>query len=352
MSTTPHTLVVGAGIAGMTCAHKLSEAGVRVTVLDKGRRPGGRLSTRVSRQGPVFDQGAQYFTAKSVTFQQQTDAWCNAGVAARWDGPFVDLHAEGDAPTPTRRAAQRIVGLPGMGAIVTHLSETSGVHAGIDGPHFATRIVELRHGPQGWTARDQAGQDHGPFGQVVLAIPAPQAHQLLAEPAPDLAEQLAEAQVAATWTLMLAFARPLELWQPFVGAFVEDPDNELSIAVNNSAKPGRPSVEDVGECWTLHAESAWSEAHVEDSAEAVAATLTAAFSRALGRTLPSPTYVATHRWRYANVVEPLNERWLCDDARSLGVCGDACTAGSHTNIERAWLSGLALAEYLTAEGPR
>ncbi|MEM6853642.1 MAG: FAD-dependent oxidoreductase [Planctomycetota bacterium] len=344
MSDSLQTLVVGAGIAGMAAARKLAEAGQRVVVLDKGRRPGGRMSTRVSRSGPVFDHGAQYLTARSVTFEQEVGRWIDAGVAAEWDGRFVDLH-EGEAPTDTQRIAKRYVGTPGMASIVGHLGDTESIPE-IDGPHFGVRVTQLQKTDAGWTATDEDGKTHGPFAQVIVSIPAPQARELLADAAPDLANTLGDATVSATWTLMLAFEKPLELWQPFDAAFVEDPKNELSIVVNVSAKPGRPSVEEAGECWTIHGRSDWSQAHVEDSPESVAATLTAAFGRAIGRTLPTPTYAAVHRWRYANVTDPLGERWLYDAELGLGVCGDACTAGSHTNIERAWLSALGLAEHM------
>lgn len=346
MSDTLATLIVGAGIAGMTAAHKLAAEGRRVVVLDKGRRPGGRMSTRVSRSGPVFDHGAQYLTARSVTFEQEVARWIELGVAAEWQGKIVDLK-EGEAPTDTKRVAKRYVGTPGMASIVGHLCDTAGVDA-IDGPHFGVRVTELEKSDAGWTAIDEQGKAHGPFAEVVVSIPAPQARELLAKPCPALADTLGDATVSATWTLMLAFEKPLELWQPFDAAFVEDPRNELSIVANISAKPGRPSVEESGECWIAHGRSDWSQTHVEDNPDAVAATLTAAFGRVIGRTLPTPTYAAVHRWRYANVVEPLGERWLFDGELGLGVCGDACTAGSHTNIERAWLSALGLAEHMAS----
>lgn len=344
MSDTLPILIVGAGIAGMTAAHKLADAGHHVVVLDKGRRPGGRMSTRVSRSGPVFDHGAQYLTARSVTFEQQVARWGELGVAAEWEGRFVDL-LEGEAPTDTKRVARRYVGTPGMASIVGHLCDTANTDA-IDGPHFGVRVTQLQKIDAGWTATDEDGNTHGPFSQVVVTIPAPQARELLAGIAPELADTLGDAAVSATWTLMLAFEKPLELWQPFDAAFVEDARNELSIIANVSSKPGRPSVDEAGECWVAHGRSDWSQTHVEDSPDSVAATLTAAFSRAIGRTLPTPTYAAVHRWRYANVVEPLGERWLFDADLGIGVCGDACTAGSHTNIERAWLSALGLAEHM------
>ncbi len=52
--------VVGAGMAGLSAARALAEAGRQVVVVDKGRGFGGRMATR--RLGTaVFYNGAQYF---------------------------------------------------------------------------------------------------------------------------------------------------------------------------------------------------------------------------------------------------------------------------------------------------
>ena len=39
--------VIGAGIAGLACAEALAAKGSDVTLFDKGRRAGGRMSTRL-----------------------------------------------------------------------------------------------------------------------------------------------------------------------------------------------------------------------------------------------------------------------------------------------------------------
>jgi len=50
-------IVVGAGLSGLVAAQTLSDAGVRVTVLEREHKVGGRMRTDRVRDG-VFDHGA------------------------------------------------------------------------------------------------------------------------------------------------------------------------------------------------------------------------------------------------------------------------------------------------------
>ncbi|MEJ3657979.1 FAD-dependent oxidoreductase [Actinomycetes bacterium KLBMP 9759] len=54
-------IVVGAGIAGLTAAHRLVAAGLQVKVLEAAAEPGGRMSTR-SLGGGLMEQGAQFLS--------------------------------------------------------------------------------------------------------------------------------------------------------------------------------------------------------------------------------------------------------------------------------------------------
>ena len=72
---TPQTIaVIGAGLAGLSCAQALLQAGHTVHVFDKSRGPSGRMSTRRAEDdnGPwQCDHGAQYFTADFVSHDKQ-----------------------------------------------------------------------------------------------------------------------------------------------------------------------------------------------------------------------------------------------------------------------------------------
>lgn len=54
-------VVVGAGIAGLTVAHRLAAAGLPVTVLEAERGPGGRMATRAVGDG-LMECGAQFLS--------------------------------------------------------------------------------------------------------------------------------------------------------------------------------------------------------------------------------------------------------------------------------------------------
>jgi oxygen-dependent protoporphyrinogen oxidase len=59
MKTKGRVVVVGAGMAGLTAAHFLKEAGYEVVVVERDSRPGGRIMT-IERNGETLDVGAQF----------------------------------------------------------------------------------------------------------------------------------------------------------------------------------------------------------------------------------------------------------------------------------------------------
>jgi renalase len=83
----PSVAIIGAGMAGLSCANVLADSGWTVTLFDKGRRPGGRMASRKieTAHGPAtFDFGAQYFTVRDAGFAAEVARWEEAGMAARW----------------------------------------------------------------------------------------------------------------------------------------------------------------------------------------------------------------------------------------------------------------------------
>ncbi len=312
--------IVGAGMAGLTCAQGLNLAGLRVSVFDKGRGPGGRMSTR--RMGPWhFDHGAQYLTAREPEFQAQVRAWEALNIVQPWTGRIVRFR--NGVFQPLESSERRYVGVPGMSAIVRYLTRELDVH-------YDTQVSTVTPHAHGWRLKDIMGADLGVFQVVALALPAPQAVELAIGLSP-IAER-AMVKMAPCWSIMLGFDRTLAF--PFDGAFMDDP--ALAWAARNNSKPGRPPAE----AWTLHGTREWSAAHLESGGEQVAARLLASFASAVNEKRLFPAARIYHRWRFAEAVENAGEACLYDSEQRLGACGDWCLEG---RIEAAWRSGRALA---------
>jgi predicted NAD/FAD-dependent oxidoreductase len=62
--------IIGAGIAGLSCAQALRQAGVPVRVFEREGRVGGRCTTRLW-QGHLLDDGIPFFTAQSSDFKRE-----------------------------------------------------------------------------------------------------------------------------------------------------------------------------------------------------------------------------------------------------------------------------------------
>ncbi|UYG08032.1 NAD(P)/FAD-dependent oxidoreductase [Halomonas sp. M4R1S46] len=340
----PHpdsTAVIGAGIAGLACARALADAGRPVTVFEKGRGPGGRMSSR-HLTGAVVELGAQHFSVRDATFRERVAGWQRAGVVAPWPAAVWRL-AAGDA---TRRVDDqpRFTGAPRMSALLRHLADDLPLHT-------ATRIVALENAADGWRLVSEAGTRHGPFRAVVLALPTPQAEALAAPHDADLAEACRGIPQRACWAGWAQFDAPLPAlpglaadWQA-----LEPAEGPLRLVTRNQTKPGR---ETQGESLTLLARLAWSEQHLEEDAGSVTARLLDALQAALpeGITLPMPRHSGAHRWRFAQPAPP-TERGALDfrlGEGGLALCGDAWR---DARVEDAWLSGHHLGLALTRRHP-
>ena len=313
--------VVGAGIAGLTCARTLTDHGFAVTVFDKGRGPGGRTATRRVNPDLAFDHGAQYFTLRDPNFVRSVGVWLERGVVAEWGGRIVKLQGGAAADTTPQ---PRYVGVPGMSAVAAHLAAGLAVQ-------WETRKVRSLVSPAGWQLVDESGGGYGPFDFLVVALPAPQAAELLA--LHPFAIEAGCVPMDPCWAALAAFVDRLDV--PWDAAFVHD--SPLSWVARNSSKPGRPRGPD---CWVLHASPEWSAVHLEESVDAVGPQLLIAFEAAVGCGLPKAAHQTAHRWRYSLGADPAGRGVLFDAESGLAVCGDWLSGG---RVEGAFLSGTAAA---------
>jgi predicted NAD/FAD-dependent oxidoreductase len=317
--------VVGAGLAGLSCARDLLAGGHQVTVFEKSRAAGGRAAARVTELGS-FDHGAQYFTARESGFKTALEALCQRGAVAAWTPRLASSIDD----------AKWFVGAPLMRSV----GDAFALGLDIRYETAVTRLERLdSRGPSQWALRCiSAGPSAHPvevtdglFDAVVVAIPAPQARDLLAG-VPSLDKRLRKVSMQPCWALMLGFSEPVPV--EVDAMFVDGP--RISFMARDSSKPERRP----GERWVAHAAQSWSEEHLNDDPADVQSKLVKAFREASGSAL-QPVHAVVHRWRYSRVVDGLGDACLWDAKLSIGVCGDWCLGA---RLEAAWQSGRSLGQ--------
>lgn len=317
-------IVVGAGIAGLSCATALQAKNHQVAIFDKSRGPSGRMSTRRGEKWQC-DHGAQYFTARDPLFKEEVERWRLAGAVSPWH-PKIAVIGNADEHKNDSNLI-RYVGTPRMTSPAKWLSESLDLR-------LEHTINSICYDDQGWRVTTN---EHGLIDEVydalVIAVPAPQATPLLKSVEHSFSEYSQKVKMVGSWTLMLRFTEKVELG--FDAAFVNS--GPIRWIARDSSKPGRID----NETWVLQASAQWSESHIEATAEEVTPALIKAFI-ALGGSMPESS--VAHKWRYADTLLPMNEKHLWDKNCKLGVCGDWINGGK---VEGAWISGLLLAQSIT-----
>ncbi|MCP1469092.1 hypothetical protein J3E64_000763 [Sphingobium sp. OAS761] len=308
--------IIGAGMAGLACADRLVGNGCSVTLFDKGRGPGGRMSTRrveTPAGTASFDHGAQYFTARDPQFRARVAEWAMAGIVAPWPEAGKDAW----------------VGVPSMNAPIRAMAAAHDVR-------FGCHVAGIQRNDTGWWVRHDSVVE-GPFDVAVLAIPAEQASALLALHDLDMARTATTARSLPCWTAMAAFTQRVDIRPDHLPS-----GPVIGWAARNNAKPQRSGPES----WVIQATGGWSADRLEQDAADVAPLLLEALrDHSDSGLLPPLAHLSAHRWRFA-MTRGIDHGPLWNDRLALGACGDWLLG---PRVELAWLSGRRLAIQIAAD---
>lgn len=320
MSQSRSIAIIGAGLAGLSCAQALVERGHHVNIFEKSRGVGGRMSTR-SFETWACDHGAQYFTATDPAFQRQVERWQSVGAAALWEAQVTSFEADGWQTI--KPSVGRYVGTPSMTAPAKQLAKDLTTHC-------STTIDQLLREGLSWKLHSKEhGELEHRFDTVLLAIPSKQAEVLVQAHSNALYQRCQDAVMAPSWALMVYANERLPL--AFDAAFINQ--GMFSWIARSSSKPQRTS----GEAWLAHASTEWSLKNENMPKEEATPLLVAGFEALTGY---RPETFQTHLWRFARLGHATYHGHVFDDTLQLGLCGDWT---STEKVEGAWLSGQALA---------
>lgn len=322
--------VIGAGLAGLSCARILRQAGCYVEVFEKDRIIGGRMAT--ARLGKItFDHGAQYITARSPRFADYLTEMVNTSYAVRWKPVTVSGEGMG-------QMLPWYVGTPGMASLVRPLAESVRIHT-LRTVHTIQRNASGKRDEKGWELWFEDGTSAGPFSAVAITAPAAQSRLLLG-PVKDMAVSLATVRMSPCWAVLVQLQEAIF---PEQDVFSDMSEVIRWIARNNS-KPGRSGQ---GEHIVIHASPQWSRQTIDASPEEVAIEIWEEVSHVLGLPPVRPAQMSAFLWRHGLVETSLGETFTFSSEHMVGCAGDWCLGRlaehafeSGTGLGRAMVNAL------------
>lgn len=324
---THDVLIIGAGLSGLAVARSLRAHSTKKTViLEKSRGPGGRLASK--RLGDArADIGAQFITVRDARFRTLIEEAIAAQAIVAWSPRMGKLTAEGLVYSPDND--MRYVGTPYMNAFARFLA---------DGLTLETqqRVDTVVQTDNGW--RVTAGDGVWTARHVVITAPLEQLREML--PDPTLHTMISGFQSLPTWTAVVQSTSPLLTrdGQTLDAAFGEG--EWFDFLSREGSRPQRNT-----DYWVCHAAPAFSQRHIEETAESVALRLCQALEERMNF---KSTPVLAHRWRYARPADPNRtaQKGAVRLAAGLWACGDGLAGG---RCEGAYLSGLEVADRIRSE---
>ena len=315
-------IIVGAGISGLIVGRLLKANGIDVTLIDKGRQPGGRLATRHLGDA-TFDHGAQFITTRERSFRDEVERWVQAKAVKPWyKGPLGNM---------------RYVGEGGMANLPAHLAQDLEILQ-------SHKVTYLHFEKDQWKVTTQPHGEkktrHFTADFLVLTPPAPQALAMIEDSNVELdyddEEELSKITYTKCITVMAQLNGPAGLPNP--GAMDLNLET-LRWLGDNYAKNISKAVGSL----TINSSPKFAEAHW-DSPDEVRVPLMLKAAKPFIRA--DVVSAVAHRWGFSEPKriykekQPFRKNYLFDSNLRLGMCGDGFAGG---RVEAAAVSGMELA---------
>ncbi len=295
--------MIGAGVAGLSCARVLRQAGCYVEVFEQDRIIGGRMAT-LRLGATTFDHGAQYLTGRSPRFQGYIKELEGTGYLAKWSPKFLTKNGQ-----EAQMLQDWYVGVPGMSSIVRPMAESVRIHT-------SRKVHTIARDTKGWHIWFDNQESTGPFSAVAVAVPAPEARLLLGR-IDGMPETMSRVRMTPCWSLMVKLEDQV---LPDQDVF-SDMSEVVRWIGRNSSKPGRKSS---GETIVVHASPSWSRELEEVEPDEVAEELWSEVCRGIGLPPTRPSMMTAHLWRHGLVDTSVGETYLFSSEYRVGAAGDWC----------------------------
>ena len=305
-------IIIGSGIAGLAAANYLSSKNFNVTVLDKGKYPGGRISTRRGKDF-IFNHGAQFFTAKSNEFKKICNRAVNDNVLVNW----VDSKKN------------RFIGNPDMREFSLWLSQNLTI--------FQENVVERLDYNEQFIVN--TNKKKFTCDGLIITAPSSQTASLIKNLDETFHELIEKVEYFPCWCVMLSL-RDMSLKNFYIDEksifnWIVSENNKIKNQLNHN-------------CLTIHTNERFSVENLDETKEVALDKIVQEFTKIYQVKTQDIIYKNIHKWRYAKVKKPFpQEESKISKKIPFGIAGDWCPPSQdrHYNangqrVEDAYLSGI------------
>ncbi|MGC9506266.1 NAD(P)/FAD-dependent oxidoreductase [Baaleninema sp.] len=336
--------VIGAGLAGLTSAAQLQQAGYDVVVVEKSRGVGGRVATR-RIPGYRADLGARYLEETGRLLPLLLEILRDRQVVRLWTDTRHRWDSELILETPLEPPSPRYIAPDGMNAIGKFLGRGMRVWFSRRAVRLAPQADDTWHLSLETVAEGSNAAIELTAKAVIVATPAPQAVEILGNTA-QIPEEFRQNLTAVEYDpCITAIAKyPSDRQLPDWVSVDFPPDTDLLWVGLDSSK--RPDAQQP--VFVVHSSADFARSHLDTAnLESAGRQL---LDRAASYLLPwlsEPKFLQVHRWRYAFT----SKSWYRDCLATatplpLVCCGDWCGT---QQIETALRSGLAAASIINSQ---
>ncbi|KAL8616862.1 hypothetical protein ACOMHN_041781 [Nucella lapillus] len=301
LSNMVRVLVVGSGMTGSAAAALLRQrlpADADITIWDKARGAGGRMSTIRSSLGPsagqcTVDLGAQYITLTSQYQHQRQQLYSDL----QSQGLLAPLKGQIEGPNRfDQDGAQHFVTPQGVSSLVKHYLQQAKANV-----EYNRQVSRVEEGEGEVRVTDTNGVTASAHA-VVLTMPVPQILQLTGvlqtrlEAQPGVREKLQGVSYSSRYALGLFYPPGTELPYSWCAKYFDNDPCIRFIAIDNrkrDASSAGPSV-------VVHTVVPFGLQHIHEDKEKVKDMVMAQVTQRLPD-LPQPAEVKSQKWRYSQV---------------------------------------------------
>jgi renalase len=289
--------IIGAGFSGCNLYNNLKEKYEDITIFEKSRGVGGRLSTKY-----VDDKFIDHATSSLIPITDDLKMFCldlakNGVVKAKYD-EFIPKN--------------------GINQICKFLIDEKDLIKN-------TKIAKAQNIDNKWILEDENHNIYEGFDLLFITIPAPQILQMKIELQNDFKEKLSHIKYDSIFSLILHSNKDIKLDKSLL---YENPD--IKNIINNSIKYLYKDFIS----YIIHSTKEFANCINEKSKEEICEIFLDNFDDETKEKFERFTIIP-HLWKYAFAKTSLDMPYFLNEEKNLGICGDYF---NHSNMEAALLS--------------